>query len=310
MPESPRRNASGLRADLALGAATLLWGSSFVVVRHALDEAPPLAFLFWRFLVAAVLALAMAARRRKSRTALRDGLLLGSLLAAGMSLQVVGQAETTASKAGFLTGLAVVLTPFVAFVRTRKLPSIENGLGIALAGAGFFLLTIPVAGGPVNRGDFFVAACGVVFAFYGVELAERAGAHDALWLTAIQLAVTAAVAGALSLALRLPILASLPAAALEARPIPWRGSFPVTVLYLGSVCTVLAFLLWTWAQGRMSAVHGAILLALEPVFAALFAAWLLAERLGPRGLAGGAMVLAGIVVSELRLWGKSSILSS
>jgi drug/metabolite transporter (DMT)-like permease len=174
-------------------------------------------------------------------------------------------------------------------------------LGIALACAGFFLLTFPAAGGPVSRGDLVVAAGGVVFAFYGVELAERAGAHDALWLTAIQLAVTAAVAGTLSLLLRLPAVGSLPAAALEARPIPWGGSFPVTVAYLGTVCTVLAFLGWTWAQGRMSAVHGAILLALEPVFAALFAAWFLRERLSPRGLLGGVLVLAGIVVSEIRL---------
>lgn len=300
MSESPRPSA-GLRADLVLGAVTLVWGSSFVVVRHALDDAPPLALLFWRFILAALLAGALAARRPKSRAARRDGLVLGCLVALGMSLQVVGQAETTASKAGFLTGLAVVLTPFVAFFRTRKLPSIENGAGIALACGGFFLLTFPAAGGPVSRGDLFVAACGVVFAFYGVELAERAGAHDALWLTAIQLAVTAAVAGVLSLALRMPALAGVPAAALEARPIPWRGGFPATVAYLGSVCTVLAFLGWTWAQGRMSAVHGAILLALEPVFAALFAAWLLGERLGRRGAAGGVLVLAGILVSEVRL---------
>jgi drug/metabolite transporter (DMT)-like permease len=301
MSESPRAPGSGLRADLALGLATLLWGSSFVVVRHALDEAPPLAFLFWRFLVAAALAAALAARRPRSRSALRDGLVLGVLLAAGMSLQVVGQAETTASKAAFLTGLAVVLTPFVALFRTRRLPSIENGAGFVLAGAGFFLLTYPPAGSFINRGDLVVASCGVVFAFYAVELAERAGAHDALYLTAVQLAITAAVAGALSLALRLPALARVPAAALEARPIPLRGSFLFTVFYLGSVCTVLAFLAWTWAQGRMSAVHGAILLALEPVFAALFAAWLLDERLGARGAAGGVLVLAGIVVSEMRL---------
>ena len=168
-------------------------------------------------------------------------------------------------------------------------------------------MTFPAAGGPINRGDLFVAAGGVVFAFYGGELAERAGAHDALWLTAIQLAVTAAVAGALSLLLRLPALGSLPAAALEARPIPWSGSFPVTVAYLGSVCTVLAFLGWTWAQGRMSAVHGAILLALEPVFAALFAAWFLQERLGKRGLSGGVLVLAGIVVSEVPLFKKGAV---
>ncbi len=302
-PESPRPRPrpERLRADLALGGVTLIWGSSFVVVRQALDGTPPLALLFWRFAVAAGIAAALAFRRPKSRRALRDGLILGSILAVGMSVQVVGQAETTASKAAFLTGLAVVLTPFVALFRTRRLPSIENALGIALAGGGFFLLTFPARGGAVDRGDLFVAACGVVFAFYGVELAERAGAHDAVFLTAIQLAVTAAVAGLLSLALRTPAFAGVHAAALEARPIPWRGGFPATVVYLGSVCTVLAFLGWTWAQGRMSAVHGAILLALEPVFAAIFAAWLLRERLGPRGLFGGVLILAGIVVSEMRI---------
>src|SRR5207302_7987690 len=134
-------------------------------------------------------------RRPKPRAALIDGLILGSILSLGMSLQVMGQAETTASKAAFLTGIAVVLTPFVAIFRTRRLPSLENGLGILLASAGFVLLTLPVSGGVFNRGDLLVGACGVVFAFYGVELAERAGRHDAVWLTAIQVTVTAAVAG-------------------------------------------------------------------------------------------------------------------
>lgn len=303
MTQEPPRPV-GFRADAVLVAVTLFWGTSFVVVRHALDDAPPLALLFFRFLVGAVLAAAIMARRPRPLWAVRDGLVLGSILALGMSLQVVGQAETTASKAGFLTGLAVVLTPFVAVFRTRRLPSAENGIGVALASAGFFLLTFPAAGGPIGRGDLFVFACGVVFAFYGVELAERGGRHDALWLTAIQLAVTAAVSGLLSLALRLPALAALPAAALETRPIAWRGSFPVSVLYLGSVCTVLAFLGWTWAQGRMSAVHGAIILALEPVFAALFAAWLLGEKLGRRGAIGAAFVLLGILVSEVGLPGR------
>lgn len=285
--------------DLVLAGVTLVWGSSFVVVRHALDTAPPLALLFFRFLVATLLASSALLFRSGPRGAWRDGLVLGGILGLGMSLQVAGQAETTASKAGFLTGLAVVLTPFVAVARTKKLPSLENGVGILLASAGFFLLTFPASGGPVSRGDLFVAAGGVVFAFYGVELAERGGRHDTFWLTAIQLAVTAAMAGVLSLLLRLPALSALPAAALEARPIPWRGSFPASAVYLGAVCTFLAFLGWTWSQGRMSAVHGAILLALEPVFAALFAGWFLGERLGRRGFAGAAFVLAGILVSEV-----------
>jgi drug/metabolite transporter (DMT)-like permease len=192
-----------------------------------------------------------------------------------------------------------VLTPFVAVLRTKRLPSLPNGLGIVLASAGFFLLTFPASGGAVGRGDLFVAAGGVVFAFYGVELAERGGRHDTFWLTAIQVAVTMGMAGALSLLLRLPALGALPAAALEARLIPWHTDFPASTLYLGAACTFLAFLGWTWSQGRMSAVHGAILLALEPVFAALFAAWFLSERLGPRGYAGAAFILAGILVSEI-----------
>jgi drug/metabolite transporter (DMT)-like permease len=298
--ESPTEK---LRPDAVLLAVTVVWGSSFVVVRHALDTAPPLGLLFWRFAFATILAGVALLLRRGSRPQgfLRDGLVLGSLLALGMSLQVVGQAETTASKAAFLTGLAVVLTPFVAVVRTRQLPTLENGAGITLASIGFFLLTLPVRGETWQRGDLWVAGGGVVFAFYGVELAERAGRHDTLWLTALMLVLVTLAAGALSLALRTTPLSGLPAAALEARPIRWSGSFPWSVLYLGSLCTLAAFLGWTWSQGRMTAIHGAIILALEPVVATLLAAWLLGERLGARGVAGGIIVLLGIVVSETRL---------
>jgi drug/metabolite transporter (DMT)-like permease len=304
----PQPSDRKFRADAVLLAVTVVWGSSFVVVRHALDTAPPLALLFWRFAFATVLAGGALLLRRgpRPRGFGRDAVVLGSLLALGMSLQVVGQAETTASKAAFLTGLAVVLTPFVAVLRTRHLPTVENGIGITLASIGFFLLTFPAAGEPWQRGDLWVGAGGGVFAFYGVELAERAGRRDTLWLTAAMLLIVTAVAGVLSLALRSPILAALPAAALESRPIPWAGSFPGSVVYLGSLCTLAAFLGWTWSQGRMSAIHGAIILALEPVVATLLATWLLKERLGGRGIAGAVLVLVGIVVSELRLPGKKT----
>jgi drug/metabolite transporter (DMT)-like permease len=81
----------------------------------------------------------------------------------------------------------------------------------------------------------------------------------------------------------------------------WEGAFLRGVLYLGTIGTVGTFLSQTWAQRHMSATHAAIIFALEPVWAALFAAWFLGERLGARGYWGGALVLAGIVVSELRL---------
>ncbi|HXM78250.1 MAG TPA: DMT family transporter [Thermoanaerobaculia bacterium] len=293
--------ARRFRADAVLIGVTVVWGSSFVVVKNAFAQSPPLQFLFWRFLIAVVLIAPFLAARRRTPGLVRDGLVIGLLLAGGMSLQVLGIPGTSASKAAFLTGLSVVLTPFAAWLRTRKLPSLENGIGVTFAGAGFFLLTFPAVGGPVNRGDVLVFGCGVVFAFYIVELAERSARHDAVWLTAFQLVTVVAVAGIASLALRLPALAALPEAAAEARPVVWRGTFLWSVLYLGSLGTVGTFFCQTWAQARMSATHAAIIFALEPVFAAILAAWLLGDHLGARGAAGGALVLAGIVVSEMRL---------
>ncbi len=306
MSSSAGRPTLPLRADLVLAGVTVIWGSSFVVVRHVLDSAPPFLFVFWRFLLAVVLLGLLAARRGRPRGIGRDGMVLGLLLACGTMLQVAGQADTTASKAAFLTGLAVVLTPFVALLRTRRLPTLENTIGITLASIGFFLLTFPSGGGPMGRGDLLVLCCGIVFAFYGVELAERGGRHDAVWLTLVQLSFVSAAGAICSGIVRLPVFAGLPVAALEARPIVWNTDFLESVAYLGSAGSVVAFLGWTWAQGRMSAVHGAIILALEPVFAALFAAWFLRERLGPRAVGGGLLVLAGIVVSELTLFPSRS----
>jgi drug/metabolite transporter (DMT)-like permease len=289
-----------LRADAVLIAVTAVWGSSFVVVKNVLEVSPPLEFLFWRFVLAALLAGLLALGRRPGPRLWRDGLAVGTLLAAGMALQVLGQTETTASKAAFLTGLSVVLTPFAAYARTRRLPSPENGAGIALASAGFFVLTFPRSSESFQRGDLLMTACGFLFAFYIVELAERSPRHDPVLFTVVQLAAVAFAAFALMLFLRLPVFSGLHAAAVEARPIIWKGGvFLYSVAYLGTIGAVGTFLGQTWAQRHMSATHAAIIFSLEPVFAAVLAAWFLDEHLGPRGLAGGALVLAGIVVSEV-----------
>jgi drug/metabolite transporter (DMT)-like permease len=293
-----------LRADAVLMLVTVAWGSSFIVVKNVVAESPPLAFLFFRFLLAATIAGLLAWRRPRTSGLLRDGLVIGGLLAAGMTLQVVGQVETSASKAAFLTGISVVLTPFAAYARTRSLPSLENGVGISLAAIGFFLLTFPAGGGLINQGDLLVFGCAILFAFYIVEMALRTPLHDAFCLTAIQLVVVVATAGILAAAGR---IAGWP---LESRPIVWEGTFLRGVLYLGTIGTVGTFLSQTWAQRHMSATHAAIIFALEPVWAAVFAAWFLGERLGARGYWGGALVLAGIVVSELTLRRRVPSLSS
>jgi drug/metabolite transporter (DMT)-like permease len=284
-----------LRADAALLLVTLIWGSSFIVVKNVVDDSPPLAFLFFRFLLATAVCAAFALRRPRTPNLLRDGGIIGLLLGGGMILQVLGQVETTASKAAFLTGLSVVLTPFAAFLRTRRLPSLENALGITLAGLGFLLLTFPGGAGPINRGDVLVFLCAIVFAFYIVEISLRTRDHDAFRLTTVQLASVAVCAAVVGGALRAA------GAGFEIRPLVWERNFLLSVLYLGTIGTVGTFVTQTWAQGHMSATHAAIIFALEPLWAALLAAWLLHERMGVSGWWGGGLVLAGIVVSELRL---------
>lgn len=284
-----------LSADGALLLVTMVWGSSFIVVKNVVRDSPPLAFLFFRFVVATAVCGALALRRPRSPGLLRDGAIIGLLLAGGMTCQVLGQLETTASKAAFLTGLSVVMTPFAAFARTRRLPSLENAVGITFAGLGFLLLTFPGGAGPINRGDALIFACAILFAFYIVEISLRTRSHDALWLTTVQLAVVMVCSAILVAAFRAA------GAGFELRPLVWEGTFLRSVLYLGTIGTVGTFVTQTWAQRHMSATHAAIIFALEPVWAALLAAWFLGERMGGTGWWGGGLVLAGIVVSELKL---------
>jgi drug/metabolite transporter (DMT)-like permease len=294
--------ATRWRADAVLIAVTAVWGADFVLVKNLLRDTPPLSFLFWRFSLAAALIALVLPWRRRTPGLFADGLVMGLLLALGMGLQIVGQAETTASNASFLTGLASVLTPVAAFLRTRKFPTLENGLGILLAGAGFVLMTFPGRSGAINRGDIFVFGCGVVFAFYIVELAERSGRHDSAWFAGIQIAIVAVAAGAAALWLEGPArLAS------TVTPFVSEPELLVQALFLASVGTAGTFVFQTWAQNHMSATHAAVIFTLEPVFTAILAAWLLAERLGPRGWLGGVLVLAGIAVSELRLNRQSTV---
>jgi drug/metabolite transporter (DMT)-like permease len=288
-----------LRADLALGAVTLIWGSTFIVNAKVIEREPPLAYLMVRFALALVPLLWLSSRRLKTPGLLRDTLVMGPLLALGMASQIAGQTETSASKTAFITGLSVVLTPFFALFRTRALPRLGNLVGVTVASAGFFLLTWPSGGGPINRGDLMVTACAFFFAVYIVENAERAPRHDAIVFTTAQLAAACACLGLLSAWLRLfrPGLGVTP---FEARPLVFDRGFLLAVAYMASFATVITFTVQTWAQTRMSATHTAILFTLEPVWTVIFAAIFLGERWTPRAAAGGALVIAGILVSEIR----------
>jgi len=294
----PRGEA--LRADLALVVVTAIWGSTFIVNRLAIETAPPLVFVLARFALASLVLFPLALGRPRTENLARDSAVIGVLLAIGIGSQITGQLFTTASKAAFVTGLSVPLTPIAGYLMTRKKPSAENLAGLVLAAAGFTVLTWPRDAAGWNRGDLLILGTAVSYAVLIVIMAETAPRHDVRWYSFGQIAAAALAVGAARLALA-PFLSG-PGAflAAEARPLVPTPRLVAAILWMALAATVVTFLAQTWAQQRMPATHAAILFALEPVFTVLFAALFLGERMTGGDWGGAALVLLGIVVAELK----------
>ena len=294
----PRPEA--LRADLVLVLVTAIWGSTFIVNRLALETAPPLVFILVRFSLAGVVLYVFTRGRPRTPNLARDSAVIGVLLAIGIGSQITGQLFTTASKAAFVTGLSVPLTPVAGYLMTKKKPSRENLAGLVLAAAGFAVLTWPESAAGWNKGDLLIVGTAISYAILIVIMAETAPNHDVRWYSFGQIAAGAAAVGVARLALA-PVLSGTGVfAKAESRPLALTPQIVAAVLWMALVATVVTFLAQTWAQQRMPATHAAILFALEPVFTALFAALFLGERMTGRDWSGAALVLLGIVVSELR----------
>ncbi|MDQ3908270.1 MAG: DMT family transporter [Acidobacteriota bacterium] len=303
------RLKSNLAADGALVLTTLVWGTTFFLAKEMLERWPPLAYTGVRFAVASALMIALFRRAffRASRGARAAGALLGLLMGAGFALQAAGQVYTTASKSAFITGLTTPLVPFVAYAILRARPGVENLIGIALASAGGVLILAPRAEASINLGDVLTLVSTLAFALHITLLSVYARRYDTRQITVLQITSTGAFVVLVWLALRACGLVFDPAAlpafvARESAPLAWDARVFWQIAYLTTVATFAVFFLWTWGQSRTSATHAAIIFSLEPVFANAFAVAFRGgqEWLSARGYAGAALVLAGVVVSELR----------
>lgn len=287
-------------ADGVLVVVTAIWGASFVVVQDAVRLADPFTFLVLRFTVGASVLTVRDWRALADRRLLLAGVGLGVILFVGFLTQTMGLQFTTPSRSGFLTGLSVLLVPFVGLLLFRKWPSPPVLLGVVLAVAGLWFLTGGMAGssGDTAKGDLLTIACAIAFAFYIVLLEPAARLHRSTPLVAAQLWVVALLA-----LLALPFVPRH----LVASPALWWA-----VLYTGVLSTAVCLLGQTWAQARTSAVRAALIFALEPVFAAIWSVLVGRERLGTRELAGGTLIVLGIVAAELGgvLWARRRVTAS
>jgi drug/metabolite transporter (DMT)-like permease len=274
-----------LLATAALVGLTAIWGSTFFLVRDLVQRVAPADFLAVRFSLAAVLLTSLAWRQVRAlpRQVLWLGAGLGALYGAAQIVQTIGLVTTDASLSGFVTGTYVVLTPLLSAVVLRERLTPLTWVAVLLATAGLGVLSL--RGMAVSPGVLLTLAAAGLYAGHIVVLGHRSRPEQALGLSAVQMVV---------IALMCVVVAVPGGIQLPATPVEWW-----TVAYIAVAASIVALLLQTWAQAHMSATRAAIIMTLEPVFAALFAVWFGGEHLTVRMWFGGALVLAAMYLVEL-----------
>jgi drug/metabolite transporter (DMT)-like permease len=292
------RSRHTLFAHILLVAVVFVWGVTFPLVKSALNDISPLLFNLLRMSLAALVLLAANPRILGSvtRAELRLSATAGLFLALGYQFQTTGLAHTTPSKSAFLTGLVVVLVPLLSLLPHVSAPSIPKPgasafLGALLAFAGIILLTSTAGTGAallsgMHLGEWLTLLCALAFAAHLLTLARAAPQISAHRLGTLQIAFAALV-----------MLLSLP---LGGHPTLHLTSRLILALAVTAIlATAAAFTIQSWAQQLLPPTHTALILTLEPVFAALTSLLFLHERFGPRELSGAALILAGILLAEL-----------
>ena len=276
-------------------SVTVFWGTTFIFSKSALVEVPLPLFLALRLTLAAVALNLYAFRfiRSLNRTTLLHGGILGLFLYLGYLFQMWGIQYTTASNAGFITGLHVMFVPILGYILFRFKPAVNVVVGVIFAVLGLLLLT---GGNPAGwtKGDALVFICTIAVAFHVILTGKFAPRNNVYLLTAVQLSTVSL----------LTILA------LPFSKFSWPSMTTQNLLvlvYLALFGTVYTFLVQTSMQRFTTTTRTALIFSAEPVFAALFAYLIAGEILGLKGWVGGLLIVAGMIIAEVP-WNRVSTL--
>lgn len=289
MAQAPSASRVTLLATLALLAITASWGSTFFLIHDLLDRVPVLDFLAVRFTIASVALLLLSPRAigRLAPERRRHALVLGLLYGSGQILQTAGLAHTSASVSGFITGMYVVATPLFAALLLRTRIGAMTWLAVLLAMAGLGVLTLgDVSSGlGLGYGEALTLVSAMVYALHIVGLGAWSDSRDAVGMSIVQCMAIAAMCAV--------------AAAPGGIELPETTGDWVSIGYMALFAGAAAILGQTWAQAHLPPTRTAIIMSMEPVFAALFAVLLGGESATTRMLLGGALVLAAMLIVEL-----------
>ena len=276
---------TSLLATAVLIGITACWGSTFFLIHDLLDRVPAVDFLAVRFSIAGVLLLLVAPKAvlRLSPHARRQAVVLGGLYGVAQILQTLGLAHTPASVSGFITGMYVVATPLFAAVLLHNRITRMTWAAVLLAFAGLAVLTLD--GLSVGYGEALTFVAAMLYALHIVGLGAWSSARDALGMSILQVVVVAVIC----------LVASAP----HGIVLPDNGRDWLSVVYMAVFPAALALLGQTWAQAHLSATRTAIVMSMEPVFAAFFAVLFGGESFTARMVTGGVLVLTAMLIVEI-----------
>jgi len=299
------------KAVWALAATTVLWGSTFVIVRELVAPPsqgapfPPHLLLALRFALAAAILLGIlfVKKQRVSPQAWSRGAVLGVLVCGGFAFQTVGLQHTTSAHSAFITNTSLLMIPFFGIALGRRWPGTATFLGLLFALGGLWLLEFPfdlradllppgaATQEAMIRGDLLTLGCAVCFAFQILATESFSPKTDLLSLVFVQFLTSAAIGTGLSIGF---------GELSQEIPLPGGAAAVMSgVVYLGAICTAGCLLVQAWAQRYTSATRAAMIFALEPIVATALAYFVLNERLTAVQIVGALLVLFGILATEI-----------
>lgn len=284
-------------ADISLLLTALVWGATFVIVQNAIAFLEPFTFNGVRFTIAGLLLLIwlLLFERQQlkmlKRRILLSGVFIGFWLFVGYAAQTAGLMYTTSAKAGFITGLSVVLVPVFSFLLLKNKPSQQAIFGIVMATCGLYLLTMTDSS-PLNIGDGLVFICAIGFAMQIIYTGKYSRSFPTLLLTVIQIFTVAFLSWAGSLFFEdwQVILNS---------EVMLEPDVVMALIVTSIFATALAFFIQTSVQKYTTPTRVALIFATEPVFAAITGFIWALDRLSISAIAGCIFIFLGMLIAEI-----------
>ena len=288
--------------EIALLFNTLIWGGTFALIKNAFNDISPLLFLGLRFGIAALIFLPFvySSLKKTNKKTLIAGSVLGLFYFAGFTAQSLGLNLTTATKSGFITGTFVVFIPILQLIIEKRKPKWFNILSVLLVLIGLILLSskgenaldfIKQLGSDFNLGDVLTLLCALLFAFQVVYVDVFTKKYDYLPMVFVQLLITGVGGFILSYIFSI--------SSLETFKFTFNTTVVTAILYTAIFASIIATVIQLKFQKFVSPTKAGIIFSIEPIFAAVFAYFLLSEKISNFGLVGCVLIFIGLIVSEL-----------